>query len=250
MERYILVYKKGEQASEKNAVPLVMSYRISPGGLQFCDAITTQTRGGYLCVSDKNFKGALPEINDLYSQIIAQCNKRQFAGVLLDFENSLRLKAGPLVQALSERLASRRIDLIVDSQYANVAKSGKVLIGSELTGGSFASYLDASCKRFGARRLVLELSPMRRQFSASFKDERGKELTEETLAELVRSNRGKIYYSKDLCVNHFHMNNKTIPHYVLFDNNASLKDKINLAKQAGIETFTGFYEDVKGILPL
>jgi|GEM_PF-5285477 len=250
MERYILVLPKGQSSPPKNVIPLVMSYRISPGGLQFSDSVTANTRGGYMCISDKNFSGALPEINDLYSQIISQCNKRQFAGVLLDFENSLRLKAGPLVQALSEKLSCRRIDLIVDSQYAHVAKSGKVLIGSELTAGSFSAYIDASCKRFGAKRLVLELSPMRRQFSASFKDERGKELTEEAITELVKSNRGKIYYSKDLCVNHFHMNNKTIPHYVLFDNNASLKDKINLAKQAGIETFTGFYEDIKGVLPL
>lgn len=107
-----------------------------------------------------------------------------------------------------------------------------MVVSTALSGGTLRQRLGDACRRFGARRLALDLACVRMDFSLPAPYGAGTALTPQQLTEL--RGRRTVFFSPELCARYFTYEQSGMTHFVLFDDADTLHRKIALGTELGI----------------
>ncbi len=226
-----------------------IAYRIGPGGRLMRANIPLDLRGG-LMVLDGSSNDGHGDINSLCQQIIRECTARSFDGIILDFEKSQNTLLIQLVSRISPLLFRRGWPVYVTEEFAAFSNQTRVIIPSALSGGSLQKRLIEATQRYGADRVALGVQRTAEDFPLPSPDGCGKALSREELNNMIRQRGASIFFSDELCTHYFtYMSRQSGAHFVMFDNAASIRKKIQIARSMGLRACILTWPEVDDILP-
>ncbi len=215
-----------------NTTLVHIAYRIGPNNTLLRQNLLLQTKYGLLAVSDRD-ACPIDQPQALCSAVLRECNRRNFSGVLLDFEQSPRQDLLLFARQLSLGLSNSRRILFVPEHYANCAPQAIPLICTALSGGDLNTRLQEAKAAYPGRKLALDLQRLRMDFSLPARSGEGQFLTDRELQALMAQKEPPVFFSSSLCVRYFTYAQNDIAHFVLFDDAETLRQKIRIGNQLG-----------------
>lgn len=224
-----------------------VAYRIGPESQLLRQSLLLQTRGGLLALGDRDAPPiSAPEA--LCAGILRECARRSYTGVLLDFEarptDDRKVFAGMLAQHLRK---TRRTLYVPES----CAVPGAVpLICTALSGGSFPQRLQEAARQFGGAELLgLDVQRLRMDFTLPAKSGEGRPLSEEEFRSLVEKESPAVFFSQELCARYFTYMQGQETHFVLFDDESTLRQKLKTGEAMGFSTAFFMWPEIRDIAP-
>jgi len=209
--------------------PVYLFYRLNDRGLLYRDG-TPGCPGGmmgiYACDDRvQDFRAAA-------ANIMAECIRRRFEAVLLDFPSDQR----PLAKALSGKIK-------VFSTSEQPPEGTVPVFPSALSGGRFSDMLEDVGMGRGPENICIEIVKRRFIFSMPMKDPEGEPVTERELAELMKTHGGNAFLSPDLCCKYFTWRDGDSLRCAFFDDDESIDLMLEKCKEAGIGHAMVLYPD-------
>ena len=128
MQVYIQAAPEEAQAAASLRRPLAhAAYRIGPDSTLLRRNLLLQTRGGLLSISDWEAP-VITDPEELCAAVLRECGRRNYQGVLLDFESSATPDRAAFVRRLGEVLSAGRRSLYVPESYAAASSQASVLV--------------------------------------------------------------------------------------------------------------------------
>ena len=212
-----------------------MSYKIGRGFRLYRSRRAPVTDGGFMVLDTTEFIGGGP-LAALVADVTDECRRRGFLGVVVD---SGKLPGSLAQLALSKTLAkmAAQINLLyfVPESLAESGENAIVKVSTALSGGTLKRHISDAQKKYGARRVALEIERVCMDFMLPSHGGAGRELTKETLNELIERHKSAPLFSLDLMVNYFTYRDNKDVHFVLFDNAKSIEKKLKAGSRAGVE---------------
>ena len=210
-------------------LPLVhMAYAVGQGGCLTRCAAADLPHGGLMGLSDR-CSGSIPRADALCRAIAAECVRRGFQGVLADFESPAH-------------------GLALFSPLILPAEGAALLIGTGISGGSLRVLLEENINRYGAAHLALDLERVMMDFPLPCPTGCGTPLTREELLSLRQKHHSSVYFSRELMANYFTYSAERGTHFVLFDDEETLRQKVSLAQRLGIPSAFVMYPEIADLL--
>lgn len=223
------------QAASSYGLPVGhIAYRIGPGGYLLRANIPINLRGGLMVISAGECNQRA-DANNICQQIVRECIARSFDGVILDFEGSPTPQLGQIVSKLGILLFRRGWPLYVTEEYGGITDRARVIIPSALSGGSLSKRLTEALERFGPGKVALGIQRTAEDFPLPSPSGSGVPLSREELAKRIQTRGASIFFSDELCAHYFtYMSRQNGAHFVLFDNAASIRKKIQIAQNLNL----------------
>ena len=216
------------------------------GGRLLRSELPRGAQGGLLGLSDR-CNGPLPELPMLCRAILGECHTRRFGGVLADFEGGAREDRLPFLSRLGAMLAQSGRRLYVPEAFA--VPEASVLVCTALSGGTLRERLSDAAARYGTQRIALDCQRLAMDFVLPCRSGEGTPLTPEKLASLRERCGAAVFFSEELCANYFSYTAQGRAHFVLFDTAETLRCKLRLGRERGMETAFLMYPEVSDLLP-
>ena len=224
-----------------------VAYRIGPGSSLLRQNLLLQTSGGLLSVSDRD----APPIEDagaLCAAVARECGRRNYGGVLLDFEEPPRQDRLAFVQKLGQTLSAGRRSLFLPAAYAKAAPGAVSLVCTAVSGGNFTEYLRETARsRGGPGRVALDVQRLRMDFTLPARSGEGTPLSAEAFGALVRRETPSTFFSPDLCAKYFTYTQGGAAHFVLFDDAETLRQKLRIGAGLGCTAAFLMWPEVRDI---
>lgn len=132
---------------------------------------------------------------------------------------------------------------------AHARAAARVLVPTDVSGGSLRALLTDAAARFGAERVVAELRCTAMDFPLPCFSGEGRALTRGELAALRRRAVGPVFFSEALCAKYFTLREDDGWHFILFDDAQTLRQKRALARSLGIRDAVCFWEELSDAAP-
>lgn len=225
-----------------------MAYRIGPGAHLLRSNISINLRGGLMVVDGTAFDGR-GDPASFCQQLVRECSARGFDGAILDFEGQPYPLLGQVIQRLGGMFARRGWPLYVTEAYAGYSDQTRIIIPSALSGGSLSKRLEEAVEQYGAHRVALGIQRTAEDFTLPAPNGCGTPLTRRELEQRIQSRGASVFFSDELCAHYFtYMSRQSGAHFVLFDNAASIRKKIHIARQFGLCACILVWPEVDDIL--
>lgn len=227
--------------------PALLAYQLGPGPRLLRASPPTPLGGGLLAVRE----GEEPVSGDFAffcRQAVRECQARGARGVFVNWGQFQR-GLWQLTHALGESLARVGLSLYVPERYAGAAPGAKVLLSSALSGGSLELRLREGLERYGPERTVLALERMAEDFDLPSPSGCGTPLSPEALDRLRRRTGASVFWSGELCARYFTYAEGQRVHFVLFDDGACLRQKLELAHRLGIRQAMCAWDEIAACAP-
>lgn len=248
MQIYLAVTPEASQEAQNFCRNLAhVAYRIGPGSALLRQSLLLQTKGGLLSVSDH---GApfIDSPETLRDAVLRECGRRNYGGVLLDFEEASRRDRTAFVAALAPALSASRRSLYLPRTYAASAPSAVELLCTAVSGGSFSQYLQEAVQQAGgAGHLALDVQRLRMDFRLPARSGEGDPLSGEALAELMEREKPAVFFSQDLCARYFTYSREGDAHFVLFDDADTLNQKLRLGAAMGFHAAFFMWPEIRDV---
>ena len=217
------------------------AYRIGEDSSLLRQQLLVQTQGGLLTIRDQD----APPVQDpdaLTAAVLRECSRRQYTGVLLDFEAPLRED----LAAFARRLAGKCRTLYVPASYAQAAPEAVVLICTAISGGALAPYLREQFQTYRGR-IALDLQRLRMDFPLPARSGSGTPLSPGAFQELLRRESPSVFFSPDLCARYFTYVQDGQAHFVLFDDADTLRRKLRLGASLGASAAFFMWPEIRDL---
>ena len=225
-----------------------MAYRVGGGPHLFRANLPIPARGGLMMIDDAGFDGR-GDPAPFCQEVMRECTARGYTGVICDFERPMAL-LGRIVSELSPLLARQGWPLYVTEPFGRYSDHAKVLIPTALSGGSLYQRLEESAGRYGAARVALAVERSAEDFFLPAPTGQGIHLSQEELQQRIGELSPSIFFSNELCAHYFtYMNQQNGAHFVLFDDAASIRKKLYVARSLDISDALLPYPDLADLLP-
>ncbi|WP_308856142.1 hypothetical protein [uncultured Oscillibacter sp.] len=224
-----------------------VAYRIGPESQLLRQSLLLQTHGGLLTLGDRDAPPiSAPEA--LCAGILRECARRSYTGVLLDFEARPAADRKVFAAMLAQQLRKTRRTLYVPE---SCAVSGAVpLICTALSGGSFPQLLQEAARQFGgAEHLGLDVQRLRMDFTLPAKSGEGRPLSADEFRALVEKESPAVFFSQELCARYFTYMQDQETHFVLFDDESTLRQKLKTGEAMGFSTAFFMWPEIRDIAP-
>lgn len=224
-----------------------VAYRIGPESQLLRQSLLLQTHGGLLTLGDRDAPPiSAPEA--LCAGILRECARRSYTGVLLDFEARPAADRKVFAAMLAQQLRKTRRTLYVPE---SCAVSGAVpLICTALSGGSFPQRLQEAARQFGgAEHLGLDVQRLRMDFTLPAKSGEGRPLSADEFRALVEKESPAVFFSQELCARYFTYMQNQETHFVLFDDESTLRQKLKTGEAMGFSTAFFMWPEIRDIAP-
>lgn len=202
------------------------AYRIDSGGRLSALPLPAVPPGGLLLISGTDCP-VPPQPEALARDILRQCLQRDYSGVVLE-----PVLTAAAVTALESLCRHYGRTLYVPERCGGQMPDVQVVVSTALSGGTLRRRLEEVCRRFGPRRIALDLACVRADFTLPAPYGDGRMLTAQQLASL-RAQR-PVFFSPELCARYFTYEQEGMTHLVLFDDADTLRRKIGLGTELGI----------------
>ena len=233
MKELLLALPAGQETRGRafGLTPAHLAYRIGPGPKLLGIRLPQALRGGLMLVDCAGFDGAGDPVG-CCRQILGECRRRSFRGIVCDFEGPPRGCLPKLVEILDRNCAAQGWALYVPEGCALHAPHARVLIPSVLTHGTLDRRLRGALERYGGERTALAVEWAREEFPLPAQG-RGEPISQEKLEELLRRLEPAVFFDRGLCAHYFTYMRGPQAHFVLFDSPRSIREKLGLAKGLG-----------------
>ena len=224
-----------------------VAYRIGPESQLLRQSLLLQTHGGLLTLGDRDAPPiSAPEA--LCAGILRECARRSYTGVLLDFEARPAADRKVFAAMLAQQLRKTRRTLYVPE---SCAVSGAVpLICTALSGGSFPQRLQEAARQFGGAELLgLDVQRLRMDFTLPAKSGEGRPLSADEFRALVEKESPAVFFSQELCARYFTYMQNQETHFVLFDDESTLRQKLKTGEAMGFSTAFFMWPEIRDIAP-
>ena len=237
------------QVRQTGLTPAHLAYRIGQGPHLFRSGAPIPIKGGFMVMDAQGFDGR-GDPTALCQEVVRECAGRGFCGVICDFEGRPLPLLERIVAQLDERLKHRKLSLYVPEPYGSVASPARVLIASALSGGSLTQRLsDAICHFGGPDRIALAVERVAEDFFLPSPTGSGHPLTPEELARRIQERSPCVFFSQELCARYFtYMTRDSGAHFVLFDDAASIRKKLQIAQSLGISRAVAAWPEIDDLL--
>lgn len=225
-----------------------IAYRIGNGGHLLRSNIPINLRGGLMVIDHHGYDGR-GDTNRFCQQVLRECTVRNFDGAILDFEHPQHPALGQIVNMLASMFAKRGWPLYVTEPYASVSNQTQIMIPSALSGGSLNARLTEAINRYGTERIALGIQRVAEDFTLPAPSGCGTPLSREELSQRIKSRNASVFFSDELCAYYFtYMSRHSGAHFVLFDNAASIRKKIIIAKSLNLSACILAWPEVQDII--
>lgn len=234
MKELLLALPAGREtrAREFGLVPAHMAYRVGPGPRLLGIQLPQGLRGGLMQVDCAGFDGGGDPVG-CCRQILGECRRRSFRGIVCDFEGPPAGCLPRLAEILDRNCAAQGWALYVPEAYAACAPNARVLIPSALTHGTLERRVRAAQERYGRERAALAVEWVREEFPLPARG-RGEPIVGEMLEEMLRRLEPAVFFDRGLCAHYFTYMRGPQAHFVLFDTPRSIREKLDLAQRLGV----------------
>lgn len=227
--------------------PAHMAYKIRSLHLMR-GRISSNTRSGMMVITDIDTSPAEGSFKSLAAEIYNECLRRDFEGVILDFNSKPTADTSPFASNLCEKLCDMKLPIYVPYLYSVFCPDAKYIVSSSISGGSLREHLDQLSDIHGSTRLSVECERIAMDFMMPSPSAEGKRLSREELNALMQNTQAQTFYSPELCTNYFTYSDHTgKTHFVIFDNAHSITDKLRLAQNLGFDSAFLLYPEIDDI---
>jgi hypothetical protein len=219
------------------------AYRIGSDSTLLRQELLLETRGGLLSVEDQD----APLIGDaekLAAAVLRECARRSYTGAVLDFARTPSADRTAFAALLAGLLNRSRRTLFVTEPYA--LPGAVTLINTAISGGSFAERLRDAQTRYG--RIALDVQRLRMDFSLPAPSGEGTTLTGEQLDDLLKREAPAVFFSQELCTRYFTYQKDGEAHFVLYDDEETLRRKLRIGSSMNIGIGFLLYPEVRDLL--
>ncbi len=128
-------------------------------------------------------------------------------------------------------------------------KKTKIIISSALSGGSLTLRLSEAAEKYGAERVTLGVERVAEDFFLPSPNGQGVPLSREALKKRMAERSPSVFFSKELCAHYFtYMSKESGAHFVLFDDAASIRHKLQIAGKLKIREAVLAYPQADDLL--
>lgn len=204
-------------------------------------------RGGLLSISDLQ-ASPITHPDRLCTAIVRECVHRDYAGVVLDFEEPHTKDRTLFTEKLGQALTASRRTLYVPEEYAAASRNANILICTAISGGSLSQRLEEAISCYGgAHRLALDVQRLRMDFTLPSKTGSGTPLNSTEFRKLTEREKPTTFFSPDLCARYFTYVRCGVPHLVLFDDPDTIREKIKQGTNFHIPTAFLMWPEIKDL---
>ncbi len=236
-----------EAASRSGFAVAYMIYRIGRGHHLFRAQGISRIKGGLMVLDTDGYIGGGPS-SALIMEILGECEKNNFTGIVLDTGGKAAMPLMLLAGHLAAELKKHGLKLYIHEVLSGASDLTVVLIPTALSGGTLSGHIGDATAKYGTGRVALEIERVRMDFTLPAKTGTGTELTADELKNLMDEYHPQSFLSKDLCAYYFTYHDKKGTHFVLYDNDTSIRRKLTAAGKLGIEDAFVFYPHVSDII--
>ena len=235
-EKRFLAVAPGEMtAGGRRGLPLAhLCYRVGGGLHLFRANSPVAPQGGLMVIEDNGFSES-GEAEPFCGEVLRECVARRFSGVFCRFRGKPQDALAQVCQRLGQQCREKGLECYVTEGYAG-CREAKVVISTALSGGSLRGRLEEAGSRFGFSRVCVWVERVAEDFPLPSPTGRGKALGREELEKLREEKGGSVFFSPELCAHYFTYMAGEEGHFVLFDDAGSLRQKLRVAREAGVRT--------------
>ena len=218
MKELLLALPAGRdtRGREFGLTPCHMAYRVGPGPRLLGARLSPGVRGGLMQLDCAGFDGAGDPV-PCCRQILGECRRRGYRGIVCDFEGPPCGCLGRLVEILDR----------------NCAAQGWALYVPAPTRGTLERRLREALERYGPQRVALAVEWVREDFPLPAAG-RGAPLAPDALEGLLHRLEPAVFFDRGLCAHYFTYMAGPQAHFVLFDTPRSIREKLSLADRLGV----------------
>ncbi len=225
-----------------------MAYRVGSGPHLFRSGGPVSPRGGVMVMDDVGFSTG-GDGEDFCDEVLRECAVRRFSGVMCRFLDPPRAALAKAAAKLGESCGHRGLSLFVSEGYGSAVPTARVVIPTALSGGSLRGRLEEALDRFGPKRVAVWAEPVAEDFILPSPSGSGEPLTPQELERRRREQNASVFFDAQLCAGYFTYMAGDKGHFVLFDDAASLREKLRVAASLGIDTAFLPYAAAREFLP-
>lgn len=222
-----------------------VAYRIGPESTLLQQDLLLNTNYGLMSISDQD----APQIDDaekLAQAVTRECQRRNYSGVVLDFEAASTPDKRAFVKNLAEKLERKRYTLYVPEPYA--ISGAIVLINTAVSGGNFFTHLKETQTQYGGV-VALDAQRLAMDFTLPARTGVGQPLKMQQLTQLLEQESPSVFFSPDLCARYFTYTSQSQTHFILYDDAETLLRKLRVGNSLGFRGAFLMYPEVKDLLP-
>lgn len=237
------------QASQAGFPLCHMAYRIGREFRLYRSGIGINVRNGLMLLSDYGLDRSEVYSSVLIRDLKRECDIRNYSGIVCDFENGDNEMLKRFLFEADDYFNQLGIELYVHEMYAQSAPKSKVLIATDVTGGSFSNHLNRAVEQYSCDRVALFYDPVCIDFIMPSPSGEKDKIPRARIAELLRKYNSISYYSHELCSYYFtYRDDDRQSHFVLFDDERSMLKKLGAARQAGFKEAFVLYDDAHNFI--
>lgn len=236
MKELLLALPAGRESRgrEFGLTPAHMAYRVGRGPRLLGARLPPSVRGGLMQIDCAGFDGTGDPV-PCCRQILGECRRRGFRGIVCDFEGPPSGCLPKLVEILGRNCAAQGWALYIPECYAPSASKARVLIPSALTHGTLERRLREALEQYGPGRTTLAVEWVREDFPLPAAG-RGAPLAVDALEGMLHRLEPAVFFDRGLCAHYFTYMAGAKAHFVLFDTCRSIREKLSLAQRLGVGT--------------
>ncbi len=228
------------------AVVAHMTYRVENGPKLYRSVAADQIHGGVL-MADNLHLNQIGSSSFFCRQVVRECRARGAEGFLANWCGRPSPEMARLTTDLARAMENARLSLWVPETYAKCAPAAYVLISSAISGGTLKARITDAKNAYGAERVTLCVERVAEDFVMPAPTGSGVALTPEGLNGLMKRIHPSVYYSAELCAHYFTYGDGGKVHFVLFDNQGSIRKKLSMAKQLGVQQAVVMWEEFSSL---
>lgn len=236
MKELLLALPAGRESRGRDygLTPAHMAYRVGQGPRLLGARLPPELRGGLMQLDCAGFEGGGDPV-PCCRQILGECRRRGYRGIVCDFEGLPSDCLGKLVEILDRNCAAQGWALYIPECYACRAPGGRVLVPSALTHGTLERRLGEALGRYGPGHTALAVEWVREDFPLPASG-RGAPLAPDALEGMLHRLEPAVFFDRGLCAHYFTYMAGAKAHFVLFDTPRSIREKLSLADRLGVGT--------------
>lgn len=224
-----------------------VAYAVEGSGVFSCSGLPDRVRGGLLLLSDRT-RAALDTRESLVEAVVNECARRNFGGVVADFERGITPDRIAFLQLLCRELRNSNRRLFVPERAGEAVEDATVLLCTAISGGTLEHRLRDAVSRFSAQRIALDAQRVQMDFLLPSPSGEGRPIDKKTLSAILREHSSKTFFSEALCARYFTYTQNGRTHFLLFDDAQTMHKKLSAAEKLGITTAFVMYPEVEDIL--
>jgi len=223
------------------------AYRIGEDSSLLRRNLPLQSRGGLLCVSDRNIP-VIGNPENLCRGILRECSRRSYQGILLDFEEPPGPDRTAFIQRLEQTLSASHRTLYLPESHMDIASNAVGVICTAISGGTLEHRLQEAVGHRGRPdRLALDVQRLRMDFTLPARSGEGVSLSRESFQNLLRREEPSVFFSPEFCARYFTYTRNGTLHFVLFDDAETLRRKLALGSALGFSAAFFLWEEISDI---